>query len=406
MKKNIILLSLLSFCAFTSACGSDSDKTPGPSDLKSDFEIACENVGGIYQGENRCSCKGVICDEGLVCNMITTSCPSSGISETCDNGQQHCSNSKFYICENYSWTASTDPAITNLCKQNGCLADNSACAECIADSCEDGVFMTCKNGYVIKTENCKSGFCENESKCRDVCQEGAFTCKENQLFECKNNGLVKKQDCPAGCDTSTNDRCAWKCLEGDQICENGGIKTCHSGVYGDQSVPCANNASCMNDTTCGECKNGDKRCVDDGDNGGTVQICVSGQWTEQKACKGAKGQPASCNGNECGECLNDSTTCVEKTIVDLDNVGYIHQCRNGVLSEESEQCINLISGIRFSCNANGQECGECLSGFDLCLNEGSVSNIYHCVSGALGDRIGFCIVPCTPSGSCTKPQYK
>ncbi len=372
MKKYSFLLSLLAFGLLSSACESNYQSI---SYEKSGFAKMCENSGGVFRGGNKCRCLNNICDDGLVCNTLTKACPVVSLPETCGKGQTHCTNGKYYVCnEEYNWSVKDDLN----CDSYGCLPDNSACAKCSKDVCENGQFITCKNGVIEKKETCLTGECENDTKCKGVCNEDEKTCKDNILYICKNEELVKEKECSAGCDITTNNTCASNCTEGEKYCADGNLKTCKNGVFDDKtSVSCDNGVSCKNDRECGDCKTGDSVCSD-----GKMKTCSNGVWSESVACT----NEGSCkNDEECGECKNGDTICENDQV---------KTCTDGVWGEFAACPDN------HSCKNDGKTCGECRNDETQCSDDAeNVGSIKTCVAGQWDEG-----TPCKDDASCKKDE--
>ncbi len=369
MKKYRVILSLLTISMLASACDLTEPAT------RSDFDIACERSGGIMISDTKCQCLDVICDDGLVCNLLTKACPTTTLAEVCQNNSVICTNSTLYQCQNNQWAKSEDPEIQNQCKKYGCLPDLSKCAECTKDTCVDGELITCKNGVILNKYTCKSSTCEDDTKCKNVCNENEKTCKDSILYICKNDELVKEKDCPAGCDTTTNNTCASNCNEGSTFCADGKLKTCKNGVFDDNtSVSCDNGASCKSDKECGECKTGDTICEND-----QIKTCINGAWSEFAACPGNN----SCkdNGKACGECTNGDTICENDQI---------KTCIDGAWSEFAACPANN------SCKTDGKTCGECTNDEIQCSDDAeNAGTIKTCVAGQWDEG-----TPCKDDASC------
>jgi len=325
MKKLIYIFTATVLGA--SICACNDDASSGDS-KKSDFEIACENSGGTYQSDYRCSCDATLCDEGAICNFMTKACTSNVTepTEKCTTGSNTCVSSKLYECKDKQWER-VNPSNPVDCEY-GCRADASACAECINDD---------------------------------------IICKDNKLYICNDNHYEEKESCPAGCDEITKNTCSNTCPENAILCIDGTLKTCHNNKY-DDGTKCPNDASCASNTECGECTNGESTCVNDEFSYiGQMTICKEGKYTTQ-TCE----SNTSCSSTtSCGKCLNDTIECVNDEIT---KKGQIKTCISGeYIIEDCE------SG--HSCDLD-QNCGECHDGDIRCMNnEMNIGQIEICENG-------------------------
>ena len=145
---------------------------------KTAFELSCEASGGTYKDE-RCECKNVKCDAGLVCNYLTKECPESKPTGFCNVADVFCANSRMYTCgEDNTWKEG------ETCDK-GCHSDQKKCVNCTSDGCEDGRLFTCNDGEIIAGDACKSGKCTDDGlKCELSCTEGDVSCFDGKLQTC------------------------------------------------------------------------------------------------------------------------------------------------------------------------------------------------------------------------------
>jgi hypothetical protein len=354
----ILFFSLVASAAFMySGCGSN------PQSLDNSFDSLCKISGGSKNGA-RCSCGGITCEPGVVCNagMCADNCSETHLNHHYDKCFPDAGNNNVlvYSCariktedgmafkwkQNYTCAQECERSLDN---DSGNIVDGDFCRESCTDNASkcsnNSLFLNkCSNGQWI-SEFCSNGCIEvnGEAKCNPPeCGTGESRCwKEDGLNiaqRCENNVFVKKSSC--------------------------GLNSCISENENGEKI----------DAVCGECRNNDTRC-----NAGIPQTCVNGKWKGDTPCSGN----ASCKltwmisedklveRSECGECQNSMLACINAKDIDGHDVGYLSICKNGSFDEyitlnnnqitvgscaEDDAC--LLKPIFKKCQEDSCVCGE------------------------------------------------
>ncbi len=368
------------------------------------FEKECLLSGGKFDAkEQLCKCEDVKCPNNIKCvrgdgNQLKCGECVAG-TFACLDENKNAENGEFlWVCKEADDRTTSWERI-NEC-HNSCVPpqkDNeiATCGECINNNkrCsknENGndIVEVCKNGLYSVIDECiqlsctevetdgKSdaycGVCKNyDTKCENneigngeiyKCKDGAWEKDNTQTcsnFSCKNDEILGKMTCG-------------ECFNGSMRCwenkETGSevVQTCEGGIY-KQTSDCESN-SCIPPTDsspakCGECKNGDTRCIPESEGvRGIPQTCKNAKWENDiEDNKPFCTNQTSCISNsdgtsKCGECQNNVSTCI-----DDNNIGYTNYCKNGRFEKhDNEKCP-----MDFSCKSDEigiNSCGDCLNG--------------------------------------------
>lgn len=363
--------------------------------------VSCQTekeCGVCKSGDKRCENGSIsVCENGLwketqkCLDEIggVTSCEDSSCGE-CLNGSIKCFDSKTpSVCENGKWVkreSCNDDMIcsSGKCIFNECNADEMS--QCISDgSTNVGQLMTCVDGKW-----------KNATKTCEKVGIGEVSCKENACGDCLNgmkkcemkDGLAVLSTCLGGQFAETN--CSYHaCLEDGTDCveceenevkcetttvmnsenedvEKSVLKTCNRGKFEEQNCE----FSCMDNTSCGECNEGDAKCMYDENSGKYAMFeCHLNRYQVEKYCD------YMCNAtmDDCSEC-NDGDFKCENDSETKKGIQYI--CKNGHFIQD-EQCPAL-------CAANGKQCAVCEKGETRCKDlSKKVSVLISCVDGLM-----------------------
>lgn len=201
----------------------------------------------------------------------------------------------------------------------------------------------------------KTGFCAE-------CKPGSMRCfvkdKTSYVQSCSEDEYwVSDKVCTLGCvtDESGNPQCRTEvaCTDGQLKCENTGttgkILKCTDGEWAEDHE-CDAQASCKSSTECGDCVNSDYVCTAGAseEDKATITYCRDGQNVPPIECANNL-----CDGNNC-ESWGNEQGCSNNEL----NIGYKVTISDTGRTEE--RCENV------SCNADGDDCGECINGATKC----------------------------------------
>lgn len=185
------------------------------------------------------------------------------------------------------------------------------------------------------------------------CTNGNSKCEGSTLLTCKTNKWISTV-CNDGCKTnsSTSAECLPEtCKNGNKKCsEDGKLLTCLNKEW--VSTNCNNgcrtisaiNASCIPD----DCNNGEKIC-----DGNKLLTCTNGSWINQTCSNGCTTIDAT--NAKCSDCVSGTSRC--------QNSNKLISCING--KEETQNCS-------FGCVTEGtniSSCAECANNKSFCDNE-------------------------------------
>lgn len=329
-----------------------------------------------------------------------------------------------------------EPVIFAFCTEGEAGGELTTCVDdavCETEACPDG--NSCKD----ETE---CGECLNyEEKCRESDSEwGVYQCRSGQwtylkacdhtitcengddgkglITECRGKECEIVEECSGSCNRNGTACGESGCLNYTKECRddmltdsNGGgaIAECQFGKWEILST-CTDAASCKDANNCGECKNGNTKCVDvevsnimnkncdykgncERDSNGNLKyysatvgvklLCYDGRWSDPNDLTRSSYCPpvehtfkdydydryrswstemthvftgestyndfhySSCHNDECGECHNSFKVCSDENTGGKP-IGYVYLCQSGVMTHYST-CTNNICKNWYQC---------------------------------------------------------
>ena len=321
LKRTAEIVVLCVCAAVVWGCESDAQKYAG--ELKIRHAI-CMNKAGTFNASASVQC---LCENTPDLRLSSAYVCSEGVRVSCDSAPQFCESNgageigRLTYCSAGVWK-------TGYCE---CNANQNGCRECdetkdlpvcysdngqiVSRYCDNGEFKfdvctkgcnvngecnqecdptnaeafcydsdsthevrKCVDGVYRTMQTCDLG-CAN-GKCNAECNTGEEKCENFTHYTCNDGMWERKADCPLGCDGKT---CRNAACTDNVLCimpENtvGYLFKCEEGkITENRTEVCKNDASCSSSNTCGECKNGEKKCVN-----GYTSVCVHGQLIPNK----------------------------------------------------------------------------------------------------------------------------
>ena len=332
--------------------------------------ISCKT--GYHLNENEC-----VNNTNDKCGSETNSC---GEHEVCDTEKGECKCEEGYQLCSERCISLNDP--------NNCGDCNMACSMILGESatkytCEQTscVATECGVGYHLYNKTCEPNTNENCGKHETTCT--ITNINNSTRVNCSDDGICKALECDNGyhlhagiCEADDNNNCgshgrACKTEDFEHstsvICNKGICKaeSCESGFkpWGE---------ACVDDN----CTENNVECFNDENNNGSIYKCINNTRELQSACGGE----ASCkNETECGECHNQKTLC---------SVDSIQTCNNGLWGA-AQKCED-DRGNKTSCK-DAATCGECKTGSYLCnIDKDYHGNVQTCTNGTWDKEISYC----------------
>ena len=421
LKRTAEIVVLCVCAAVVWGCESDAQKYAG--ELKIRHAI-CMNKAGTFNASASVQC---LCENTPDLRLSSAYVCSEGVRVSCDSAPQFCESNgageigRLTYCSAGVWK-------TGYCE---CNANQNGCRECdetkdlpvcysdngqiVSRYCDNGEFKfdvctkgcnvngecnqecdptnaeafcydsdsthevrKCVNGVYKTMETCDLG-CTN-GKCNAECNTGEEKCENLAHYTCNDGMWEIKEYCPLGCDdknkTCRNAACT------DNVCimpENtvGYLYNCKDGKISENpSMTCENEASCSGSSTCGKCKNGEKKCVND-----IVHVCNNGEFVQTEDDCGVRiciDGDAICNDdNKLNKCVDGQW---KNTDCSLDGAfcdASLKQCKK----------IECSFGDDAKC-AGRKSINEC--GNDRQWNTTSCNNDNICVHTDSGDKCAAC----------------
>ncbi|MBQ9396726.1 MAG: hypothetical protein IJU23_14570 [Proteobacteria bacterium] len=304
----------------------------------------CYNGESTYLNDDNSHCHAQSCVHGAWAQDIDSlKCQVSDVSCRIEESTRQCGE-----CHNSDIRCSNTETGSRLesC-QNGLWVSKSDCygisgpVSCDVDMAFCGECLNDSTNYFSDDNKCSYSSCKNGTK-----QSDTTPClKDGKPVSCREDEL--------------NQMACGECMNGDTRCieadNNAWMETCFKGVW-QKSSECGIGAKCKSDkTTCDKCSDGAKRYAN---NPATMvceeQACTAGEWTtiNDSVCNGL-----ACHYSEdvpgCGECLNGDHQCIER-----DKKGVKQVCTNG----KWEDLLSCTTDGQNAVSCAGNMCGECITG--------------------------------------------
>ncbi len=330
----------------------------------------CQNNNEFFiENEDDAICQHKKCINGELVsasdNPNKFSCNSdfTGLGK-CNNKKykDNCTDGIYKTCirgEIKTMTCPGKPGNPGECDGNACKS--TPCEETEPNRCTDGFISKCENKK-LKHTPCELGICANDLQCAECLNS---ECKNNDdgkalLKECKDHLLKSETMMEFSCNENMDG--VGKCLNGSTLCKSDGDSKpnieylCQNGNW--KTVKNCGSLSCnIDNTACGECSNKTIICkTDQNTDMDSEQICQNGSWNILNKCQSNENEPLSCqNDSSCGECLNGNYQCIA-TPDDTTIKNIINKCENGTWTK--------IDSCKQSCTKTTDkiQCGICNDG--------------------------------------------
>ncbi len=437
LKRTAEIVVLCVCAAVVWGCESDAQKYAG--ELKIRHAI-CMNKAGTFNASASVQC---LCENTPDLRLSSAYVCSEGVRVSCDSAPQFCESNgageigRLTYCSAGVWK-------TGYCE---CNANQNGCRECdetkdlpvcysnngqiVSRYCDNGEFKfdvctkgcnvngecnqecdpvnavtfcydsdsthevrKCENGVFKTMKTCDLG-CAN-GKCNAECNTGEEKCENFTHYTCNDGMWERKAYCPLGCDGKTcrNAACT------DNVCimpENtvGYLFECKEGkISENRTKVCENDASCSSSNTCGECKNGEKKCVN-----GYTSVCVHGQLIPNKdeICDGRVCDDGVlyCSDNVLKECVDGKW---KNTDCSLDGAfcdATSKQCKKIECNLEDVKCAGEKSINK--CGDDGQWNTTSCNNDDVCVHTDNGDECTECIPNTASCD-GNTLKSCNPEG--------
>ncbi|MBR4984276.1 MAG: hypothetical protein IKY83_00865 [Proteobacteria bacterium] len=275
----------------------------------------------------------------------------------------------------------------------------SICASVLLSGCEDYYIFKIES---TKVEVVVEIDCSTEGETRYYPTDNNLECLIQSCHQNKwdTTGSCKDSDgniVSCALNTNSDESVEYQCGEcqddqstcSDNSSNTGLVKKCVLGHWDSQI--CLEDASC-NDNKCGKCKNGVSRCIDnsvpnasDAYSDAYIEICKNGNWEHSINC-----DDASCNSEktECGNCINGEQRCItdpnsneEYGLIEQCIFGdwkKLYECRSDASDEKRVSCLGKACTDANSC---APSCGECANGKTEIREVDNICSTYVCTDG-------------------------
>jgi hypothetical protein len=372
------------------------------------------------------------CKEGIP-DVCTNNEKGVGVITTCLRGKLI-----EYSCRTAACNEKGDDCDMNMSKIE-CTEDDTP-SVCTNDGKGIGTVKACIKGRMVEY-SCRSVSCNEGGDGCGECVNNVSTCTDDEDFKgtvtkCEDGKRIEEKCGDVSCDGNS----CGTCLNYERNCTtdidgSGRVTQCVNGRLGSTMMTeqCENGYSCkrihvgdyiddrdgkihwrMKLASCGECVDGDYKCVNDSLEYGTMYRCFEGQWVPIKSNIGGKysigfkyddeghmlGEP--CGEYYCAEFVYASDTgrlnhWEDASYARMQVTGYMPMLKNqdGTYGGVDTKDIGLVGPLydgyygraRVSCDAGGKMLGVCHNSIRYCINEvrGQRGFMIVCQGGRLMD---------------------
>ena len=353
-----------------------------------------------------------------------------GIPDVCANNEKGvgvittCIRGKLieYSCRTAACNEKGDDCDMNMSKIE-CTEDDTP-SVCTNDGKGIGTVKACIKGRKVEY-SCRSVSCNEDGNDCGECVNNVTTCTDDEdlkgtVTKCEAGKKIEKACGNVSCDGNS----CGKCLNFEQRCTNdingeGRVTQCVNGRFGSTMMTeqCENGVSCkrtkvgeneegfwqMKFTRCGECQDGDHKCVNDEFDNGVMYRCYEGEWHEIRNVDGFGTCMYGDDGYLILDTLENGSYVCGKRFTSLDTGRYNHLSFTRYanisltgyypLSGKVETFLTTMIAMdsswnpRVSCDADGKMLGVCHNSVRMCINEvrGARGYLVVCQGGRLMD---------------------
>ena len=402
-----------------SSSSEKSSSSAKSSDAKSNSSSSAKSSSSSYVEE---------CKEGTP-DVCTNNKDSIGVIKTCIRGKLI-----EYSCRTAACNEKGDDCDMNMSKIE-CTEDDTP-PVCTNDGKGIGNVKACIKGRKVEY-SCRSVSCNEGGNGCGECVNNVSTCTDDAdlkgtVTKCEDGKKIEEKCGNVSCDGNS----CGTCLNYEKQCSNdidgaGRVTQCVNGRFGSTMMTeqCENGYSCkrthvgdytdddgkthwfMKLVSCGECQDGDHKCVNDEFDNGVMYRCFEGTWVEVKGALDGRysvgytyDEEGRMLGENCGE--NGEYFCPDSTIYVQDTGRYNHHSdykfANITLTGYYPITLKVESftttmaardsswNPRVSCDADGKMLGVCHNSIRYCINEkrGERGYLIVCQGGRLMDFDG------------------
>ena len=399
-----------------SSSSEKSSSSAKSSDAKSNSSSSAKSSSSSYVEE---------CKEGTP-DVCTNNKDSIGVIKTCIRGKLI-----EYSCRTAACNEKGDDCDMNMSKIE-CTEDDTP-PVCTNDGKGIGNVKACIKGRKVEY-SCRSVSCNEGGNGCGECVNNVTTCTDDAdlkgtVTKCEDGKKIEEKCGNVSCDGNS----CGTCLNYEKQCSNdidgaGRVTQCVNGRFGSTMMTeqCENGYSCkrthvgdytdddgkshwlMKLVSCGECQDGDHKCVNDEFDNGIMYRCYEGTWVEVKGAFDGRysvghtyDEEGRMLGKNCGDYFcPDSTIYVQDTgrynhnsdyrFADITLTGYYPISLKVETFTTTMAARDADWNPRVSCDADGKMLGVCHNSIRYCINEkrGERGYLIVCQGGRLMDFDG------------------